>query len=226
MRIDHNQPEYLAAMALYLTGDRNEAKKGFEELIKKNPQDSSLLLLLGNIKYSIGELREACLDYENAIALEPGFDQANYKLGVCYVRMGKLTEALGCFQKNIKKPSQGHVMSYYWMGLINSFLGNDEDAFVAFQRLHQESDESRLADFFLAQLYMKRNEHGKALELLEDLLKETPGFAEVHYLMGLAYGVLHRNAEAILKFRQALAINPEDKRARVQLELYTEVPSI
>ena len=70
----------------------------------------------------MGRLEEACLSYRKAIALQPDYGQAYYELGVCLVRMGRLSEALDCFRENTEKDTKGHVMSHYWMGLINGFL--------------------------------------------------------------------------------------------------------
>jgi len=226
VHIDHSHPEYFEALELYMNGDRNEAKKTFEDLVVKYPRDAHLFLLLGNIRYTLGQLGAASTAYESALALQPVFPQALFKLGVCLVRMGKLHEALRAFTKNVEIPKEGHVMSYYWIGLINNFLGDDEASFVAYNRLHEESEESMLSDFFLAQLHLKRHEQTKALDLLQKLLKVTPDFAEVHYLIGVAYSELHKNAEAIQKFRDVLKLDPDDKRAKNALDLYLNVPSI
>jgi tetratricopeptide (TPR) repeat protein len=68
---------------------------------------------------------------------------------------------------------------------------------------------------------MKRNEHAKALELLEELLDMSPDFAEAHFLIGRAYTGLYKNIEAIKSFRKAVELNPDDKRAKMMLEHYT-----
>ena len=217
----HSDPGFLKAMQAYLTGDREDTLKLLETLREKTPDDPSLLLLIGNTKYTIGRLSEAAVHYEQAIELSPGFCQAYYKLGVCYVRMGKLNEALEAFRKNVESGCAGHVMSYYWMGLINNFLGKDDEALEAFANLHRESKESRLANFFLAQLLMKRNQHAEALALLTDLLSLTPDFAEVHFLIGQAYAGMYKNIEAIQSFRKTLELNPDDRRAQMTLEQYT-----
>ena len=221
MQSYRSDPEYIAAMQTYLTGNREESRKTIETLLKKHPDDPTLLLLLGNIKYTVGLLGESASHYERAIQVDPRFCQAYFKLGVCYVRMGKLNEALSAFRKNVETECAGHTMSYYWIGLINNFLGNDDEALEAFTILHRESKESQLSNFFLAQLLMKRNEHQKALELLQELLTLTPDFAEVHFLIGQAYAGLYQNMEAIKSFRKTLELNPKDKRARMSLERYT-----
>ena len=222
----HSRPEFMTVMSSYLSGNRVEAEKAVTELLKKHPADSSLQLLLGNLKYTVGLLGEAATHYERALELDPGLCQAWYKLGVCYVRMGKLNEALVAFRKNVAAECGSHAMSFYWMGLINSFIGDDDKALEAFTALHRESEESLLANFFLAQLRMRRNEHEEALRLLKELQAVSPEFAEVHYLMGKVYADMHKNIEAIQCFRKTIELNPADKRARLEYERLYEVPPL
>jgi len=73
---------------------------------------------------------------------------------------------------------------------------------------------------------MKRNEHAKALELLEELVDMSPGFAEAHFLIGQAYAGLYKNIEAITNFRTAVELNSHDKRAKMTLDHYTEDSSL
>jgi tetratricopeptide (TPR) repeat protein len=218
----HTGPEFIKGMRSYMGGTRDNSLKTLSDLLEKNPNDASLHVLLGNLQYSQGTLSESAVHYVRALELAPGMCQAWYKLGVCYVRMGKLSEALSSFTKNVDAECGTHVMSYYWMGLINNFLGNDDKALEAFSILRRESPESLLANFFLAQLYSKRNEHAKALELLEELVKMSPDFAEAHFLIGQAYAGLYKNIEAIRSFRRAVELNPDDKRAKMMLDHYTE----
>jgi len=217
----HTGQEFISGMRTYMAGDREKSLKALGDLVEKNPNDASLHVLLGNLLYSQGSLGKSAEQYETALKIAPGMCQAWYKLGVCYVRMGKLSEALRAFSKNVDAECGTHVMSYYWMGLINNFLGNDEKALESFSILRSESEESLLANFFLAQLYMKRNEHVKALPLLEELVRMSPDFAEAHFLIGEAYAGLYKNFEAIQSFRKAVELNPDDKRAKMMLDHYT-----
>jgi tetratricopeptide (TPR) repeat protein len=217
----HTGPDFIKGMRSYMGASRDNSLKTLSDLLEKNPNDASLHVLLGNLQYSQGTLSESAKHYVRALELAPEMCQAWYKLGVCYVRMGKLSEALSAFTKNVDAECGTHVMSYYWMGLINNFLGNDDKALEAFSILRRESPESLLANYFLAQLYSKRNEHAKALELLEELVKMSPDFAEAHFLIGQAYAGLYKNIEAIKSFRRAVELNPDDKRAKMMLDHYT-----
>ena len=218
--------EFISGMRTYLAGDRDKSLSALSGLLEKNPNDASLHVLLGNLLYSQGTLGESAAHYRKALDIAPGMCQAWYKLGVCCVRMGKLSEALRAFTQNVEGGCGTHIMSYYWIALINTFLGNDDKALESFSTLRRESPESLLANFFLAQLCMKRNEFTRALELLEELVRMSPDFAEAHFMMGQALAGLYRNFDAIRSFRRAVELNPEDKRAKLMLEHYTDDASI
>lgn len=218
-----SDPNYQEAMRLYLSGEWAEAEKAFLALSKSYPDSSFAHLILGNIYYSLGKLDTSVEEYEKAIEIHPEFGVALYKLGVCQYRMGKLSEALESFQRVIDSGSQSHAMAAYFIGLINFFLGNDESAAVAFERFRDLSPESMIANYYLAQLRIKRKEYDKARELLQELAAETPNFAEVHYMMGVTNFGLHDTTGAMVSLRKALEINPDDDRARSKLTLISDV---
>ncbi len=215
--------QYLKAMEFYLSGQWNEAAAAFEKLSSDYPGESFILLLRGNIAYSRGELDEAVQLYQKAIDARPDFGNAYYKMGVCYYRMGRLKKALAAFQQVVDLGDQSHAMASYFVGLIHLFLGEDESAAADFAQFHQLSPESMIANFYLAQLKIKRKEFSEALTLLQELAEVTPNFAEVHYMLGTVYYGLHKNTEAIQCFQRALALNPGDERSKTKMTLLTDV---
>ncbi|MFP4430649.1 MAG: tetratricopeptide repeat protein [Spirochaetota bacterium] len=218
-----SDPKYQEAMAFYLSGEWTEAEKAFLELRKSYPDSAFAHLILGNIYYSLGKLDTSVEEYQKAVEIHPEFGIALYKLGVCQYRMGKLTEALESFQQVIDSGSESHAMAAYFVGLIHFFLGNDESAAVAFERFRELSPESMIANYYLAQLRIKRKEYDSARKLLKELAAETPNFAEVHYMMGVASFGLHDTTGAMTSLRKALEINPDDERARSKLTLISDV---
>ncbi|MEX2444428.1 MAG: tetratricopeptide repeat protein [Alkalispirochaeta sp.] len=220
----YNQDEhYIDAMGKYLSGQWAEADAAFKALDEKYQGESFIKLLRGNIAYSRGELEDAVDRYNEAIEARPKFGNAYYKLGVCLYRMGRLKQALEAFQSVVNMGSQSHAMAQYFVGLIHLFLGEDHAAAQAFDGFHTASPESRIANFYLAQLKIKHKEFDEALQLLGDLVDETPDFAEVHYMLGTVHYGLHNNTEAIKCFQRALDLNPEDERSKTKLTLLTDV---
>lgn len=224
MELNQSDPEYIEAMTRHLSGDWAGAEQAFTKLLEKYPDNPFVYLLLGNNCYSQGKLDVAVDHYRKCIYQKPDFGNAYYKLGVCQYRIGKLQHALESFQKVVSLQNQSHAMALYFIGLINGLLGNDSAAAEAFAKFRQVSPESQIANFYLAQLKLKRNEFRDALEPLMQLANETPHFAEVHFMLGVAHYGLHENMEAIKCFRRALDINPNDQRSKTRLALLTDTP--
>jgi tetratricopeptide (TPR) repeat protein len=223
MELNQSDPAYRDAMRLYLSGEWSGAESAFESLSESYPESTFVKLIQGNISYSLGNLDEAVDFYNQALDLDPNFGFAHYKLGVCYYRMGRLQQSLEAFEKVAGVESQSHAMASYFIGLINLFLGHDERAAAAFETFREKSPESMIANFYLAQLKIKRKEYEDARTLLSELAEATPDFAEVHYMLGVTHYGLHNNTEAIQCFRKALELNPEDERSKTKLTLLTEV---
>ncbi|MGA2976942.1 MAG: tetratricopeptide repeat protein [Spirochaetia bacterium] len=221
---DLSHPQTAEAIRLHLIGDREGARRALETLLAHDPKNYYFHYLLGETKYAMGLLDEAADHYRAAIDLKPDFGVAFYKRGVCFYRLGQLENSLECFSALLKMKGQGHAMASYFFGLINQFLGNDEAAEEGFRILRGESRQSLIANYYLAQIKLKHNQHQEALELLEELLHATPNLAEVHYLKGMAFMAMHRNIDAVSSFRKTLELNPNDTRARGNLEMLTEVP--
>jgi tetratricopeptide (TPR) repeat protein len=223
MKLNQSDPEYIKALQFYLAGDWANAREAFLALGRKYEASPVIYLHLGDVDYSLGKLNEAADLYQKAVEVKPDFGLAFYKAGVCHYRAGRLEQALKSFERVIELKNQSHAMAAYFVGLINLFLGNDEGAIQGFSHLRRESRESLIANYYLAQLRIKRNEFDEALVLLQELVEETPHFAEVHYLLGVVNYRLHRITEAIHSFRKALELDPRDERSRSRLMQLTDV---
>ena len=221
-QLNQTDPVYIEAMNNFMVGNWDIAKTSFLQLRDKYPQSSFIPLTLGNIYYSMGQLSQSIEWYIKALEIEPEWGVAYYKLGVTYFRKGQLIKSLEAFNKVIEMKTKSHAMAAYFAGLINFFLGRDESSDMAFSRFHDVAPESMIANFFLAQLKIKKNEFAHAASLLQELLEQTPDLSEGHYMLGQAYYGLHQNGNAIKSFRRVLEINPDDQRARSKLTLMTD----
>jgi tetratricopeptide (TPR) repeat protein len=70
-----------------------------------------------------------------------------------------------------------------------------------------------------AQLAFERKEYASALETLQAVLQEKPGFADVRHLAGLCLGFLGRSEEAVEQIDLALQVNPRYVEAHVSRAL-------
>jgi tetratricopeptide (TPR) repeat protein len=226
MTLDLSFPDFSEAPKAYSADDKPSAFEELARLSAEHPDDVSVHILLGNLHYSQGALDEAIRDYRRAVELEPEYGRAHYMLGVCSFRAGFLDEAREAFANSLALQGRIHVMANYWIGLIDSFLGKDEEALESFRRLKEESSQSNFANFFMARLLIKHNRHQEALDLLGELLERNPVFVEALYLQAQAFRGLYKNFDAMRCLRRALELAPHDNRIRIELETLFEVPSI
>lgn len=221
--LNQADPAYIEAMTLYMSGKWKEAEKAFSGLLEQYPDNTFLILNMGQIFYGLGRLEDAVKMNLKAVELNPNLGVAHYRLGVCHFRAGKLMKALEAFKQVVESSSQSHAMARYFVGLISFFLGMDEEADESFGELRNISPESMIANFFRAQIKLRQHKHQEALELLQELAEQTPNFAEVQFMMGQAFYGLHQNPDAIRSFQKVLDINPDDDRAKTKLTLLTEI---
>jgi tetratricopeptide (TPR) repeat protein len=221
MKFDQNDSDYLKGMEYFLSGDWIEAEKIFNELIKKYQDSTYMLLILGDIYYSLGRLDEAVITYQKTLNINPEYCISYYKMGISAYRSGKLDEALKYFKKVDEIKCNNDTMANYYIGLINFFQGNDNEAIANFEILKKESYESKIANYYLAQLKLKKNEFKEAEALLEELLLISPKFLEIYHLLGEAYYKMHDLVKATRYIKKAIELNPNDKKAKEMLELLT-----
>lgn len=221
--VNQSDPVYIDAMTKFMEGDWQAALELFSKLEQTYPESAFIRLTIGNIHYSMGKLNKSIELYEQALAIKPDWGVAYYKIGVTFFRAGKLVRALEAFNKVLELKNQSHAMASYFVGLINFFLGRDDVSDRAFSQFHEVAPESMIANYFLAEIKIKKSLFGEAVTLLEQLIAETPNLSEAWYMLGQSYYGMHKNTEAIKAFRKVLEINPEDPRARTKLTLMTDV---
>ena len=94
---------------LYNAKKFNELETEAQKLIKKHPNVSPLLNILGLALHKLGHLNAAVINYEQAIIIDPKFVFAHNNLGNVFKDLGRFEEALSEYHKSIKR----HGNVYY-----------------------------------------------------------------------------------------------------------------
>ncbi len=114
-------------------------------------------------------------------------------------------------------PEQRKLMDVAKLAL-NS--GDDNAAIAAFEQLQDTGPLSGLqlsAAIALADMYQAKNQHTKAIALLEKFQRRAPPTPELVFVLARAYKGEARREEAILAFGEALRMNP------LLLQAHTEI---
>lgn len=153
----------------------------FEEMLRRDPQDSRASIALGAAKYATGQYVEARRLLENALArltrrnLNPLSGEASYRLGLVLERSGQLEEAAEHFAKAAWDRAWAHP--------------------------------ARLA---LARLALRSGQPAEALRQAEEALGLDPGSPAAKHLLCLALRQLGRGDEAARQLQHIRDADPLD----------------
>jgi tetratricopeptide (TPR) repeat protein len=84
----------------------NAASAALQQALASRPNDAHCYYYLGEIKRLQNQLKEATQLYEKAVALDPGFADALFKLGRTYARLGRQDDALRILNRHREVQTQ------------------------------------------------------------------------------------------------------------------------
>ena len=79
-----------SVIELYSDGKVSEALDAIELLFKEHPNESLLFNIRGACYAALGQLEEAVINYENALAIKPDYSDVSYNLGNVLKDLGHL----------------------------------------------------------------------------------------------------------------------------------------
>jgi tetratricopeptide (TPR) repeat protein len=217
--------------------DRENAKKAdasyrvvsaLKSQIRKNPNDATLRVRLGEALGSAGKYTEAVEQLNAALKIEPKHEGAYLDLGVIAVLTEHPAEARRYFQKVIDitgtseyaNVSDRREQAFYEMGRLDLIDKRYDDAVGNFKEALRIRNDASDTYYFLAEAYRGLDDPDAALRNLEIAVTFDPGFAQAHYLMGEIYLAKKDDINASYSFYQAAKYAPEAEPPQQALEQF------
>jgi arylsulfatase A-like enzyme/Tfp pilus assembly protein PilF len=126
------------ASAMSLVGERklHQARKRFEAVLEKDPQNPSALLNLGDLLAQVGDFQGAIQKLEACLAVSPDNRMAKATLGVLYFSWGQIDKAQPLFEALIaESPRSAEPM--FFLGQIHERRGETATALEWFRKAHE-----------------------------------------------------------------------------------------
>ncbi|KAJ6062379.1 uncharacterized protein N7446_006499 [Penicillium canescens] len=188
--------------------DHDQALKCFKRATMIDPGFAYAFTLQGHEYVANEEYDKALEAYRNGINADNRHYNAWYGLGTVYDKMGKLDFAEQHF-RNAASINPTNAVLICCIGLVLEKMNNPQEALVHYGRASSLAPQSVLARFRKARVLMKLHEFKFAMAELKILKDMAPDEANVHYLLGKLYKVLHDKANAIKHFTAALNLDPK-----------------
>ncbi|MGA8029930.1 MAG: tetratricopeptide repeat protein, partial [Bryobacteraceae bacterium] len=127
--------------AFLWSGYPAQALPYLEEVLRRNPENGRVLVLAGQVHYSLGltlakqdRFDEARNHFERAITLRPNYADAINDLGALYMQEGKVKDAVAAFQYGIRVAPDEDIL-YLNLGRTYTRLGQIDKAREVMQQL-------------------------------------------------------------------------------------------
>ena len=151
-----------------------------------NPDSAPVLRYMGHAFFRLKKPKEAMSLIRKAIDLAPDDKESLYTLAECYYEANQTDQALRIFSHLRPDPIMG-PSSCLISGTIHSEIRQNDLAIMDFEMglKHQNIRPEILVElrYYLASIYIKQNEIGKAIPLLKTLNIENPGYKDVGVLL-------------------------------------------
>ncbi|MBL7081337.1 MAG: SpoIID/LytB domain-containing protein [Candidatus Omnitrophica bacterium] len=190
----------------YNNGEYEKTIRLYQEILIQEPQNLAAAL---NLAY----LYKDSAEYEEAIRILKNLpeDFAVLKLlGELYYLHHQPRKALPYLQEALKKkPSQPELLIY--QGQCLEDLGNFARAEKNYLKAIRVDANNTLALLRLGDLYLRREEFSKAIDVFETLKSLEPSITKIHSLLGHSYFQINDFVSSYRAFAKAYTINPQDK---------------
>lgn len=215
--IERNSPQTWVAIgnSFSLQREHEQALKCFKRSTQLDPAFAYGFTLQGHEYVANEEFEKALEAYRSAVAAEPRHYNAWYGLGKVYEKLGKYTVAETHYRTAVSiNPSNAVLMCC--IGMVLEKTKQNTEALRFYDRACRLAPKSALSRFKKARCLMTTGDPEGALQELEMLKDIAPDEANVWFLMGRLYKMVHRRGEAIRAFTIALNLDPKVSRSMFQ----------
>lgn len=213
------------SVSLIRSGDLATAKKLLSEVLKVDPHNDKVALVLAGVETGLTHTKEARVIYKNILKRDKTNEDACVFLGKSYAMEDKFKEAISTLSKCEKHSKHNGVFSYY-IGKIQIEKNQIKAAQKSFERsLKLQPDFSRSA-LALGIIHEEAGRESKAISIYKEYLKKNSQDKEVLSRLVQTLFTSERFSEVIPYAVRLSDLEPDNLNLKVKLGiLYTDTKS-
>lgn len=195
--------------ALLWAGFNEPALPYLEEVLQDTPDNSRVVLLVGQIHLEANRIDEAEKCIRKALAIDPLYADAWSDLGGVFDARKNVGEALKCYQKALSlKPD----LSYALMNAAQASekSGNREKAKEYYERVLANDPHNAEAANGLGLLFAKEGETEEARKLFEQAIAERRDYGMAINNLGVLYLETGKANEALAAYEYGIRVAPDE----------------
>ncbi|RCK79613.1 MAG: hypothetical protein OZSIB_4085 [Candidatus Ozemobacter sibiricus] len=198
-----------------------EAFKEFKAAVEKDPKNAEAHFNLGRVYKAQGFLKEAVLEFEIALAINPGHLQARRELQAIKAQLQSdvgarlKLEGLEEAQRQRQSDAPGSTPEQRAQELLRQ--GRPREAIALFEEAARADPFNVRLKKTLGWLYFQQNDLSNSQARYEEALRLAPDDPELHYALGLIDMRTRNFSSAASRFSQAIARSPDLVKAHFAL---------
>ena len=228
--------------ALWYQGERARAAAELDEALRLDPAMTPAASLRGIAARDAGDLDAARRWLQRAMALEPKWQAGYLDLGLVFLRMKRLNEALGQFEAGLNLPvaaagaplpdielairelqtaiaGHGDAAAHVTLGRLLGASGADARKVAAeFEKAIALRPDHAEAHNYLGLVYTQANDDPKAARAFREAIRLRPDYADAHANLG-AFLTATDAAESVRELERAVSLRPALLKAHYNLAI-------
>ncbi len=219
---DPKNPRYMfgRGMAYFDWQNYDTAKEQFFKAYSLDPKYTEAYFYVGRVEFERKDYVQAIKVFRAVLDEKQDNGEYRYWMGFALERSGNLTQALEEYQSVERFDgvfAQQHPDLFYRRGRILTLQGNYRQAKEDLGRVLERDNKHFGALVALGDTFFDERKYTQAAELYERALttgdKAEQQVGYVHYKLGLSYGFLKRNNDALEALERAVSNGYEEPRA-------------
>lgn len=193
----------------YVKKDYENALKDAEEVVKTDPNNSTLLIAMGDIYREKNMDRDAVNVYEKAALVVPNNADLHYFIAFTYAKLGDFVPQGVAALKAIQKGTRYLGDSWFLVG--NSFQLEKKytEAADAYEKAISAKPELTVAYTNLSQIYQTLNRYEDAINVLKKGTQVNPNDGNMFISLTWLLSLMDKHVEAVGAGKKAIALAPD-----------------
>jgi tetratricopeptide (TPR) repeat protein len=201
----------------YVKKDYDSALRDAEEVIKQQPQNSNVLMALGDIYRERNMDREAIGYYEKAAVLLPNNADLYYFIALSHTKLGDYIQQGVNALKAIQKGTQYLANSWYLVGTSFQIGKKYNESAEAYEKAISAKPDLAEAYSNLSQVYQILNRYDAAINTLKKGVQVIPNDGNLYISLAWVYSLSDRHIEAIGAGKKAVSLAPNNYMGHTNL---------
>ena len=201
------------ARLLFQQGRIKDAEKEIGYALRENPEDADALMLLAECKIDTKQFEEGLRLLQNAATYMPYYHRVYYLMAFCHYRKGDKDGAVGELKKAIELNPEASAYYGLYAYIMLDMRWYEEALQKANEGLAVYAEDLTCLNARSQALIRLKNKD-EAYETIREALSVDPEDDFTHTNVGWIYLEKGKHTDARQHFREALRINPNNKRAK------------